>query len=768
MASVGVSNIKLCGIWIGVTQFSPTYARRAFPCMDEPHFKATFTISIGHYTNETVTSNTEMAKVDEIDGFYRITTFATTPRMSTYLVGWSVHDYTMQSSTFSKDFKIWTRDSMRSRGTLALNQGWLIYSALRAWTKVENPIKKMDQFAMADFNFGAMENWGMITYRESTVLFENGTTPQRKIVSGLTTMAHEYAHTWFGNLVTPEFWDVAWLKEGFASYFQYFAFSLVQPTWKLMDMFVVDHLQPTLLADSVDHDRTMNGRDVGSPSSIMAVLDFVTYRKGASVIRMINHAIGEDVFQNGLHNYLIEMSYRSARPHDLYRYLQRSIDSSNISEDRISIADIVESWANQVGYPLITVTRNYTGQRTLVTQERFYLNRDKKKINEEGHAWWIPLTFATSSSSIIDFRRTRPKLWLSPRDKRTMISNFRNTDWVLFNVQQIGFYRVNYDGSNWKMLVDHLRSKEFISIPSVNRAALLDDAFNLARAGYIDYSIPFDLSKYLKTESDYEPWLAAVNNFMFLDRILYSVPTVHRAFRRHVEELLLPMSELLGFTDDPTDTIRTKLQREIILSASCTVNNADCLETAKALFRSWISAPNEAISADLKSFIYCIGIRTGNEEDWYTVWKKFLVTDLHSEQELLLSALGCSRNPILLNKYLRSSIFSSSRIRKQYRFSIVTAVTKGNPENVDHTLEFVRNNLQSIIDSRGYDFLGKMLTAIGEGMTTNQQTNKIRRFVNENVERLGPASKAARKAVESAAENAAWVQKYAPIIAKSL
>lgn len=112
-----------------------------------------------------------------------------------------------------------------------------------------------------------------------------------------------------------------------------------------------------------------------------------------------------------------------------------------------------------------------------------------------------------------------------------MISNFRDTDWVLFNVQQIGFYRVNYDETNWKMLIDHLRSKEFISIPSVNRAALLDDAFNLARAGYIDYSIPFALSKYLKKETDYEPWLAAVNNFMFLNRILNKVSKVHTAFQ---------------------------------------------------------------------------------------------------------------------------------------------------------------------------------------------------------------------------------------------
>ncbi|KAF7414799.1 hypothetical protein HZH68_003288 [Vespula germanica] len=753
--------------WIGITQFSPTYARQAFPCMDEPHLKATFTISIGHYSNQTATSNTDIKKIEEVDTFYRLTTFLTTPRMSTYLVGWSVHDYVVEISESSKDFKMWTRDSMLSHGSLALNQGWLIYTALQNWMEVENPIKKMDQFAIADFNFHAMENWGMITYRESVVLFQNGTIPMRKMVDGLVTMAHEYSHTWFGNLVTPEFWNVAWLKEGFASYFQYLGLSLVQPTWKMMDMFVVDYVQPTLLLDSVNHNRSMNGKNVGSPSSIMATLDFVTYRKGASIIRMIKHTIGENVFQKGLRHYLSEMSYRVARPYDLYNYLQRAIDSSSNSTKNCKfVKDVVESWANQVGYPLITITRNYTKHWTLVSQERFYLNRDTRKMNDndEEHTWWIPLTFATSSS-IIDFRRTRPKLWLCPWDKRTMISNFRDTDWVLFNVQQIGFYRVNYDETNWKMLIDHLRSKEFISIPSVNRAALLDDAFNLARAGYIDYSIPFDLSKYLKRETDYEPWLAAVNNFMFLNRILNKVSKVHTAFQKYAENLILPIYELLGFMEDSSDNVRTKLQREIILSASCALNNAHCLETSKMLFNSWISSSNETILPDLKSFVYCIGIRTGNDKDWLTVWKRLFDTDLHIEQELLLSALGCSRNPILLNKYLNVSITRNSRIRKQYRFSIVTAVTKGNPENVDHTLEFVENNLGSIIDSQGYDFLGKMFISIGEHMTTTEQTNKLRRFIDQNIKRLGSASKAAKKAIDSAIENAKWVGKYAPLIA---
>lgn len=184
---------------------------------------------------------------------------------------------------------MWTRDSMKFRGSMALNRGQAVFSALQTWLSVKSPLEKVDQFAIPDFNFNAMENWGLVTYRESVVLHENGITPTRIVLNGLTTMAHEYAHTWFGNLVTPEFWDVVWLKEGFATYFQYFGVSIAKPNLRMMNVFAVDCLQPTLLADSDDHTRTMNGREVENRSSIMATLDFVSYKKGVYELYINGH-----------------------------------------------------------------------------------------------------------------------------------------------------------------------------------------------------------------------------------------------------------------------------------------------------------------------------------------------------------------------------------------------------------------------------------------------------------------------------------------------
>lgn len=204
-----------------------------------------------------------------------------TPKMSTYLIGWSVHDCNYHESVDLPGFGLWARETMVEKGSLALQKGRLIYLALESYLNIENPIKKIDHVAISDFHFGAMENWGMITFRESRIIFNEKTTPIDVIHSGLTTMGHEYAHTWFGNLVTPEFWNFAWLKEGFATYFSYIARSIINPDDRMMDLFVVENLQSALFSDSTAHNRTMNGRGDGEADNIMGYADFNAYQKGA-------------------------------------------------------------------------------------------------------------------------------------------------------------------------------------------------------------------------------------------------------------------------------------------------------------------------------------------------------------------------------------------------------------------------------------------------------------------------------------------------------
>jgi len=222
-------------------------------------------------------------------------------------------------------------------------------------------------------------------------------------------------------------------------------------------------------------------------------------------------------------------SYQAATPLDVYRHLQ-AVSERSERHKHILIENVTESWANQPGYPLVTITRNYTTKTLFASQERFYLNRQAAQADSEKSGWWIPLTFFTEDSNFTS-NQTTTAAWLEPTTENVIIGFFKSNVWVIFNVQQVGYYRVNYDEHNWKMLIDYLKLKDFKTIPVINRAALVDDAFNLARAGYVDYSIPLDIATYLICEIEYEPWIAAINNFNFLNHILADSPRVQQLFQ---------------------------------------------------------------------------------------------------------------------------------------------------------------------------------------------------------------------------------------------
>lgn len=625
--------------------------------------------------------------------------------MSTYLLAFFVSDFKAATNAAPRvTQRVFARTEAIPETGFALESGVKILEALETYLGFEYGFEKMDQVAVPDFAAGAMENWGLVTYREEYLLStESDAKLSRQNEKIATIVAHEYAHQWFGNLVTPTWWNSIWLNEGFATFFEFYGTNLAYPDFKMMEIFITN-LQSVFVTDSTGSARAMTVEEASilTPTQISNLFDTIAYAKSGCVIRMMHAALTDATFKNGITQYLNDKALSHALQADLFANLQKAITPANNLPAEQTVDSIWQTWSMQSGYPVLNVVVTETNLE--IKQERYLLT---KPTTPDTSLWWVPINIVVGKTAV--FTDTKPDYWLAPQAAAIQIPLAdidlnSEEDWYIINKQQTGYYRINYDENNWNKLVAVLKGDTRASIHNINRAQLVDDAFNFARSGDMSYVRLFDLLQYLSTEDDYLPWNAANSGYSYLTRMYYGAG-LYENLQRFVREGVENIQKSLDVSEsaDEKNYLNTYL-RVIAINLACGSGSDECKTNVADKLKAEIDG-TAVIESNLRAAVYCQAYRVGDETVFNYLFKKLHASNNQAERTLLISALGCTDDAELLKKYLDSSILADNTVvgdvkvfyRIQERNRVLAAAYSNGPAGIDAALTFIADNSAEIL-----------------------------------------------------------------------
>ncbi|KAM9792467.1 puromycin-sensitive aminopeptidase-like [Neosynchiropus ocellatus] len=731
--------------YAAVTQFEATGARRAFPCWDEPAIKATFDVTLVIPKDLVALSNMNVIDqkryFDDVEDDQLVEVkFGTTPLMSTYLLAFVVgeFDYVESLSSDGVTVRVYTPVGKAQQGQFALEVATKTLSFYDDFFSVPYSLPKLDLIAIPDFPAGAMENWGLVTYRETALLIDSDVSCSSSKQWVALMVGHELAHQWFGNLVTMEWWTHLWLNEGFASWMEYLCVDTCFPEYDVWTQFVSADYTRALELDALDSSHPIEV-DVCHPSEVNDAFDVISYSKGPSVIRMLHEYIGDEDFRKGVNNYLLKFKFQNATAEDLWRCLEDASEKP--------IVAVMSTWTKQMNYPLLVVDEEQQGDNRILRISQRMFCASGKQNNDGSCRWMVPISICTGDNP----KSIKLKELLRRQEMTFTLREVSANQWVKLNPGTVGFYRVHYSASMLNSLLPAIRDH---ILPPVDRLSLQNDLFTLSRAGMISTVEYLKLLEAFIREPNYSVWSNVSSNLGVLLSLL-SYTDFHREMQDFVQSMFLPVSLELGWDRKPGESHYDCLLRSLVLQKLGNTGHQPTVEEAQRRFREHLRT-KQPLVADLRTPVYLTVLRHGDASTLDTMLKLHRDADMQEEMNRIERALCAVTAPDLIQKVLTFAL--SEAVSPQDSVLVIGGVAAASKQGRIAAWKFVKENWEEIYHRyQGGLLIHRLIKLTVDRFADEKMAAEVQRFFTNY--RVPSVERTVQQCCENILLNDAWLKR---------
>ncbi|ODQ79732.1 hypothetical protein BABINDRAFT_49119 [Babjeviella inositovora NRRL Y-12698] len=713
----GVLNDKMAGFYrstyqengetkyLATTQMEPTDCRRAFPCFDEPALKAVFDITLISDEKLTCLSNMDVKSEKKLAGGKKAVSFNSTPLMSTYLVAFVIGELNyIETDAYRVPIRVYTTPGLEEQGRFSLDLAAKTLAFFDKTFGIDYPLPKMDMIAIHDFSAGAMENWGLVTYRVVDLLLDPKTSSLSTQQRVAEVVQHELAHQWFGNLVTMDWWEGLWLNEGFATWMSWYSCNQFYPDWKVWEQYVTDSLQSALSLDALRASHPIEV-PVKRADEINQIFDAISYAKGSSLLKMISRWLGEEVFIKGVANYLKKHKYSNTQTGDLWKAL-----SEASGKDVVKVMDV---WTKKIGYPVVSVTEK---DNELTVKQNRYLTTGDVKPEEDETIYPVFLGLRTAAG--ID-----ESVVLDSREKTLTLDD---ASFFKINGDQAGVYRTNYTPERWVKLGEAGR-QGLLSVE--DRAGLVADAGALCVSGYSSTTNLLSLVSGWKQEQSFVVWDEIITRITSLRAaFLFEDVETRDALKALTRALISEKAHVLGWEFKETDGFLEQQLKALVFAAAVGAKDEELVAVAQDLFQKYVAGDKSAVHPNIRASVFSTVAATGGAEEYDQIYHIYHNAISVDEKITALRTLGRFEQPELIQKTL--NILLDSSIVKAQDVYIPMQGLRSHSAGIEALWTWMQANWDEIYKllPPGLSMLGSVVQICTSGFSSEEKKEEIRAY----------------------------------------